>query len=75
MSELLAFLQTLINITRLSGRFASFYFECEHFRFVYILKQKQNNFVDFIKKNRFCRFDIYWIQINKQTNRELKNYR
>ena len=50
MSELLAFLQTLINITRLSGRFASFYFECEHFRFVYILRQKQNNFADFIKK-------------------------
>ena len=40
-------------ISRLSGRFASIlYFNCEHFLFVYIVKQEQKKFADLILKNR-----------------------
>ena len=38
--------------TRLLGWFVPiFYFNCEHFFFVYIVKQKPKKFADFIKKN------------------------
>ena len=82
-----------------------FYFNCEHFLFVYIKKKNVKdfikNFVDFqnfqksnfdggkflkiwssinllwdnmmshkkFGPDRFSRFDVYWIQTNKQTNK------
>ena len=63
--------------TRLLGHFAPiFHFHCEHVLFVYIEEKiavKNFFFVDFHKKfgpERFSRFDVYWIQTNKHTNRQ-----
>ena len=59
--------------TRLLGRLAPiFYFNCEHFIFVYTVKQNQKKFADFIKKiswifkfnkNRICWWQIFEILI------------
>ena len=45
--------ENYLFLTRLLGRFAPiFYFNCEHFLFVYIVKQKQKNSVDLLIKIR-----------------------
>ena len=44
--------------TRLLGRLASiFYFNREHFLFLYILKQKPKKYADYIKNRGFTKFN------------------
>jgi len=53
--------------TRLLGRFAPiFYFNCEHFLFIYIAKQKRKKFCRFKKMVDFknlMKFEFCWMQI------------
>ena len=55
-NELIAELSKILT-TRLLGRFAPiFYLNCEHVLFVYILKQRRNNFADLKKTHLFLSF-------------------
>ena len=56
-----------VNFTRLLGRFASiFYFNCEHFLFVYIVKRKRKSLRIFLKIVDFenlLEIEFCWRQI------------
>ena len=58
--------------TRLLGRSAPI-FHCQHFLFVYIVKQKQKSSLgscgshNKFGPNRFSRFDVYWIEKKPDT--------
>ena len=47
--------EVILNKKRLSERFASIFYLCE--QFVFLVKQKQKKFMDFIKKCGFSKFN------------------